>query len=120
MSDNSPRELFNRCPPFLVVALAKLENGPRRGQISVRDISRATGIPMRTLTRILQLDTWDNVRVRVAHKILASCHISVTNMWRSRRYMKSTVCALTPFSHLTRQQRSSLLSKMARFNERQN
>jgi hypothetical protein len=107
-------ELADQCPPFLVLALARRPGALRKG-MSISELSASAKIPVRTLERILASQSWKEVKIGVATRILLAAGMNVMCPARIRQYMRSTAESTQPFRHLTKQQRNNLFYRMGIF-----
>lgn len=108
-------KFLDQCPPFLVVALARKPGTKRKRGMSLRDISKHSGVSQRTLQRLFARDTWAGTQVGDADAILTACKINIFRMGNARAYLKEAMLADKPFGSLPPTSRQELINRMARW-----
>lgn len=107
-------EHFDRIPPKLCLLSAA-----RRGNIeTLRAVSARSGIPLRTLCRIVQRNTWSGVKSSTIAAISAACGVNLIHQGPAIKKLKAMlVSAQVPLAGLTRNARD--ISYFSRSRRRQ-
>ncbi len=105
---------MDKVPPWMCRILAvkyfghnQFKKGKFRG-MPVNEIADVSGVPKRTVSRILYMASWDAVKIGTASRILEACKICILAKDPTFRYKRMTIARDGSLSHLTQKQRIAL------------
>jgi len=99
--------LLDKCPPFLVFALARRGTDKRP---KFDDIVKASGLSERTFIRIACRFSWREVKVKHIDGFCRACGVDPFNLEPHLGFLRRSLTSDKPFAYMTSQQ-------LARFND---
>lgn len=114
MKHLSVLDFIDQCPPFLVAGLARMDGRPRKG-VTMKYVAEKSGIPQRTIVRVLGRKSWSGVKLSVVDSIFRACNIDLWRIGRYRIYVRNTNSAHRPFRHMHQKQRAAMLRRMMEY-----
>lgn len=104
-------EHINKIPPFLCIAMARKGTKP----IPQKKIAELAKLSMATISRMSVQLKWDEHRAQDINAVANACGVNLYNQRNEWLYLKKTMKAKMPFSHLgpkTRTKVEKLLVKL--------
>jgi hypothetical protein len=109
-------EFLDQNPPFWCFALARNREARKKAsRLSREEISKRSGLSLRTIDRITSRISWRGVRVDQASAFLVGCGTDLFHVNVDKNFVLNVVRRGVQFPHLTAVQLKALNQRVERF-----